>query len=232
MVSFVDAFKLPFSNFKKLAIGSLLYVVPILNILTGIFALGYVLRLTQNVVNHRVVLPDWDNLGELFMQGLKGMVITLIWFLPAVLVAFLLYFGGLTFAFMDVGYVILALAFLVITYFVPGALIALAMSSEFASGFSFRRIFNGVLTGRYFAAWLIALVVTAGLTYGSDFVSEILINIQSFNWLWAVISWIVQGVIAFVSLVISFTLYGGAWVGGNKSIRVGKQGRLRHSHRR
>jgi hypothetical protein len=63
----------------KLGIGVLVSVVPILNFA----ATGYMVQVTRNVINQQPdLLPDWDNFGQKFIDGLIIVVVSFIYSLP------------------------------------------------------------------------------------------------------------------------------------------------------
>lgn len=66
---------------NKLMIGVLLSFVPFLN-----FAVyGYSIQIARNVANDEVrPLPEWDDLGKLFMDGLRMVGVYLVYMLPAI----------------------------------------------------------------------------------------------------------------------------------------------------
>jgi len=69
---------------SKVAIGGLVSAVPILNFAS----MGYMLKVAQNVAqgNSRP-LPEWNDFGDHFMRGLYAFVITLVYFIPYILIA-------------------------------------------------------------------------------------------------------------------------------------------------
>lgn len=68
---------------KKIAIGGLVTLIPILNLV----ALGYAIRATQNIRQGREVpLPEWDDWGGDFVKGLLFVIAAIIWALPAIIV--------------------------------------------------------------------------------------------------------------------------------------------------
>lgn len=85
-VDFVKALRRPFSDTKKLFIGSLLGIIPIVNFTV----IGYTLTSTgiSKENGKRDGLPEWENYGDLFKKGLVAAIIGIILFLPAVLVLF------------------------------------------------------------------------------------------------------------------------------------------------
>ena len=62
------AFKRPFTDVKKLSIGALLYMVPTVNILTGLFSSGYLIECSKK--SKKGKLPEWDSWKKYFVNGL------------------------------------------------------------------------------------------------------------------------------------------------------------------
>lgn len=84
MIDIGRALQHPFQDqnwLSKLGIGALINIVPILN-----FAgTGYMVEHTDNVKKGAdVPMPNWDNLGNLFMLGLKLVVVFFIYALPII----------------------------------------------------------------------------------------------------------------------------------------------------
>ena len=79
---------------RKVAIGvglillGLLFMVVLIGFVPLIIVTGYTVLLIRNVMNGvEHPLPEWENWGELFMLGLKLMVIQLIWALPLIVLS-------------------------------------------------------------------------------------------------------------------------------------------------
>lgn len=67
---------------SKVAIGGLVSAVPILNFA----ALGYMLKVAENVARGSATpLPEWNEFGDHFMRGLYAVVISLVYFIPYIL---------------------------------------------------------------------------------------------------------------------------------------------------
>jgi hypothetical protein len=67
------------------------YIIPIVPL---IFVSGYILRIMRQAIEgQEVALPEWDDWGELTVDGLKAMVVYFTYFLPA-LIAFVVGFGA------------------------------------------------------------------------------------------------------------------------------------------
>ena len=69
---------------KKLLIGILVSIIPIVNIM----AIGYVVELVRNLLDDvDYPLPDWDHFGDYFLDGLKIIIGLLVYSLPIILLA-------------------------------------------------------------------------------------------------------------------------------------------------
>lgn len=64
---------------KKIGIGALVLLVPILNFA----AIGFAMDTLRNIYHGRETpLPTWDELGTLFVRGLLTVLVQLVWMLP------------------------------------------------------------------------------------------------------------------------------------------------------
>ena len=83
-MNFGKSFTYPFEDKEwvtKLLIGSLLSVIPFVNLATY----GYALRIVKNVADGvEQPLPNWDDLGDYFVKGLIATLGTLVYFLPVI----------------------------------------------------------------------------------------------------------------------------------------------------
>ena len=83
-VDYVKALKRPFSDTRKFLVGTILGMIPIVNLTV----IGYTLNSTGLAKNNgnRDGLPEWTNFVELFMKGLGTVAIGIIMLLPAGLI--------------------------------------------------------------------------------------------------------------------------------------------------
>ena len=81
-MDFETNFKKPFTDVKKLLIGILLSIVPVVNFL----AVGYMLETARKSMKKDTSLPEWEGWGDLFVKGLLSIVIEAIYFIPAAIV--------------------------------------------------------------------------------------------------------------------------------------------------
>ena len=215
MVNYGEAIKRPFKDIKKLSIGAVLYMVPLLSIITGLFASGYSLTAARTAVRRNFNLPEWQDWGTLFVNGLLAAIIGLIWFIPALIVwavvagtsiAAALQGGDVMAALgaMGIGVVIAGLLTLAIAYISPIAVLAYAETGKFSAGFNFGAILGKAFTGKWFVAWLVALIwsIVVGVI-GGLLSAALAITI--------VLPFVITGYISFITLVSSLTILGEAY---------------------
>lgn len=69
---------------KKVGIGALLLLV----VIGGFAVLGWGIEIARRVANkEEKQLPDWDNIGEFFVTGLKACLVGVIWSIPIGIIA-------------------------------------------------------------------------------------------------------------------------------------------------
>lgn len=72
----------------KVLVGGLLIWIPVVNFAV----IGYMLKVAEQVARGSMQpLPEWNDFGDLFMRGLYGLVIQLVYLLPAFVVYFLFF---------------------------------------------------------------------------------------------------------------------------------------------
>lgn len=90
-------------------VGGLLSFVPVVNFLV----FGYLLRLSREVTRSgRIVLPEWDDWGGLFIDGLKFAVVWLAYWLLPVLLAWAISEGIGMLGLGALSYLVVSLTFL------------------------------------------------------------------------------------------------------------------------
>jgi len=151
--------------FKKLGIGALISLVPILN-----FAwIGYILEIVRNVSDgHDLPLPGWENLGVKFKSGLIIFLAFFLYILPALLVFIL---PGIFFSVQgssngpdEVNWMIIigtclncffVIYVLAISFLYPAMMIRFSRLGTFRSCFQIKEISDLALRniGEYVIAW-------------------------------------------------------------------------------
>ncbi|MFH1332004.1 MAG: DUF4013 domain-containing protein [archaeon] len=222
MVDYTASLKKPFLDIKNLLIGVLLSIFPIIQW----FSLGYALECT-GLTKRKVPLnksPNWTDWGKLFANGFLTVAISIIYFLPA-LVIFLIGFASVLAAILRV---------VNFTDFITGnqAAISQAISQNVASimpnlVFAVPFLVIAVLFV-VLAAYVVQSAILNFLAYnsfgkafafgevfrraftGKYFVAWILVCLISlvailiFNW----IPWVGPAVMYFTANVISYTIFG------------------------
>lgn len=163
---------------NKVLIGGL-FVLASFFIIGAFFVFGYLARLVRNVINGvQHPLPEWDDLGEYFSEGLKLFAVALVYAIPLIVVvcvavvpAVIIGMGAnasdnealRSMAGMSAS-CIWCLMFplsLAMAVWMPGALLMVVVTGDFSAAFDFRRIMGFIRAniGNYilaFVVWLVA----------------------------------------------------------------------------
>jgi hypothetical protein len=153
---------------KKILIGGVVTLIPIVNFA----AFGYVVQIIRNVRDGQPLpLPEWDEFGQYFKDGLWVFLIFLVWSLPFILVGCLQGIGSSVLADNDdlIGVIsvcfgcLYALWGLVVAIVSPAILVRYAEVGEFMAGFRFGEIFGLISAnvGNYIIVLLLIGVVTS-----------------------------------------------------------------------
>lgn len=191
MIDIGRAIQHPFQDqnwLSKLGIGALINIVPILN-----FAgTGYMVEHANNVKHGPdVPMPKWDNLGNLFMQGLKLVVVFFIYALPIFALSCILMFtaGGIaavtqnsdeinSAAGAGIGIVSLALGCLSIVYAVfilyvyPAIFIQFARTKDIAACLRLGEIF--AIARKNSGDYIMIFLVLIGISLVFSIISSVL----------------------------------------------------------
>jgi len=198
MVNYGNAIKRPFTDFKKLIIGCALNIIPIVNL----FSAGYALNCGKTAMAKKKELPEWTNWGDLFVRGLFGLIISVIYFIPTLILLILTLGSGIITilttkeplsAIPSMGpLLIITLIVGILTAFIlPNGILGYVSKWKFGDAFKLGNIFKKSFRGVYLAAWLFSIIVL--LVLGSVF---------------ALIPIIGPPIGSFISMVISYTVIG------------------------
>ena len=157
----------------KILIGGLFYIAGFL-IIGWFFILGYVARTTRNVIaGHARPLPDWENLGDFFNEGLRLFGVALCVVLPMMMLAFgimipagilssidnegVAAIGGLMSGTIACLFVPISLA---VWFFMPAMLLFAIVEQRFGAAFEFGRIWAFIKQniGNYLLALVLYLI--------------------------------------------------------------------------
>lgn len=200
MVNYEEAVKKPFTDLKKLVIGIVLSIIPIVNLVVTGFAIE-----SSGVGKARPSknMPEWKDWWYLFIKGLAVVVIKIIYLIPAFVVILIgvgLAVGDIVSALAgtvitpelmsqirtgqappgelgmilrDNWYLILPTIMRVAPIFLVGLLLAVIASfltpmavlnyvknRRFSAAFDLGAVTRKALTGKYFMAWIVVIVLT------------------------------------------------------------------------
>lgn len=205
ITNYNEALKRPFTDVKKLIIGLILSVIPIVNFVVS----GYHLKCASSVMkktNKMYELPEWSNFLNLFLVGVISFVVSLVYFVPAILVAFIAGGRGVFYDITNLTYenlgfsaiVVVVLALLAL-YILPMALTKYSSKEKFLDAFRLGEILKVGLTWKYFSAWIFSAIVFIVLALVLSWIRFNIGNVEinlgnSFT--------------NFLALVIGFTLFG------------------------
>lgn len=187
MVNYSEAIKRPFSDIKKLLIGIIIQLIPIVNFL----AMGYQLKCAKLAMKKNYKLPEWTDWGDLFVKGLLAVIISLIFLIPVLIISVVI--GGaaifqLLSAPAEVAVtgaagttlIIVVLLSVIVSYFLPAAVISFIDKNKFSAAFNCPVIFKKVFTGSYFVTWLLIGIYGFAVSYILGFIPYVGAVISSF----------------------------------------------------
>lgn len=170
---FVKPFAFTFEDprwINKVLIGGLFYLLAFL--IVGIFFIfGYLARLARNVIAGVAhPLPEWDDLGEYFAEGLRLVGVVLLWMLPVFALVAVFIIPSIVASQMDnealrnisgcMTGAMWCLVFplsLAITIFLPAALLFTVVERRFGAAFEFGRIWAFIKAN--IGDYLLAIVI-------------------------------------------------------------------------
>ncbi|MBI2549491.1 DUF4013 domain-containing protein [Candidatus Woesearchaeota archaeon] len=214
----------PFSDAKKLGIGVLLSVIPLVNIITSIFVSGYLFYCAQTAMKKKKPLPEWKDWGDLAVKGILVFLIWIIYMLPLVVVAIILLGSTLLkigsmmvspaqeampMVAQVLGTIGFALVFLILLllltfYIIPAAILRFVAYGNWKSAFAIPEVFKEAFTGTYASAWFMAAFITLVLGVINGLLNFALMITM-------VLPFVVTAFISTVSGIITMTLFGQAY---------------------
>lgn len=158
---------------NKILIGGLFYLLGF--ILIGFFfILGYLARLARNIIaGVALPMPEWDDLGDYFGEGLRLVGVVIVWILPIVALVVLFVVPSIALSELDnevaqnvggcaagtVWCLIFPLS-LAVTFFMPASLLYAAVEQRFGAAFEMGKIWTFIKgnIGEYLLAIVIYFV--------------------------------------------------------------------------
>jgi len=158
----IDSLRYPLKNWVKLIILGVILMIPIVNLI----GLGYYLKTLRSTFEGSNMLPGFENVGELFVNGIKLLIVCLIYaIIPFIFFAFTSILGS----FFLVLTFISAMAISIFAFMGIGNMVY--YNNEISAAFRYREILEiiraiGVL--KYIFWWIILfLIVTiTGIVVG------------------------------------------------------------------
>ncbi len=86
-----NSMKYPSSDWKKIIILGVILIIPIVDFI----AIGYILRIIKSTIAGYDDLPEFDDLGELFIDGLKVLIVGIIYNIIPLIVILIGIFGSI-----------------------------------------------------------------------------------------------------------------------------------------
>ncbi len=165
----------------KVLVGGLFFLLSFILIGT-FFLMGYVARLVRNVIaGVQYPLPEWDDLGTYFSEGIKLFLVALAYILPLIVIAILV---GIPAAIMtdadneglrNIGGCLLGSVWclvlplgLGVTFFLPAATLMAVVHNRMGAAFEFRKIWAFIKAniGNYLLALVVYLVARFAAGFG------------------------------------------------------------------
>jgi hypothetical protein len=197
----------------KMLLGGLFGIIPIVNFVTG----GYGLQVINNVRGDRApVLPEWNDFGKMWVDGLKLFVIGLIYSIPIWLIGLVTgapaamigatsddpdLVGATIGAAACIGGLLSFVVGAFILFWMLGAITNFAVhDGDFGAAFQFGRIWNIVKNNIGKMVMAVIAAIVAGLIVG--LLAGVIGIIPCIGW---IIAWVISFVAAFyVLLVLSY----------------------------
>ncbi|MDD4878421.1 MAG: DUF4013 domain-containing protein [Candidatus Nanoarchaeia archaeon] len=170
-MDFETNFKKPFTDVKKLLIGILLSIFPVINF----FSMGYMLETAKRAMKKEQALPEWDNWGDLFVKGLLSIVIEALYFMPALILGAVFLWPAMKTSIPsliagqipDIAGVLTTTALsgmaaggilaLIALYITPSAIMHF-IRGKFGDAFSLGSVFRKAFKSQYAMAWLLFIL--------------------------------------------------------------------------
>lgn len=162
--SFNFAFRGQAAN-KKLILGGLFSLL-FFTVYYAFVVVGYAMHALCDALEGRdVKLPEWSDHKGLFNEGLVPCLIMLVYFSPCIILSFIeIQLGSLARSSAGIFGPIQLIILILISLFLPLALIRSVITGTFRSAFEFGKIVAFIKTnaGTYLTAWGLAMAVTFG----------------------------------------------------------------------
>lgn len=193
-----DSMKYPTSDWTKIIILAVILLIPIVNFI----GMGYVLRIIKGTLAGLDDLPDFDEVGELFIDGLKILVVGIVYAIPiwiiAAIIGFILslIFGATTSttyysadATAMIGGMIASYAVIIIVALIVGLIEIIGIvnmayyDGDLGAAFRFSDILNYIATigwGKYIITYIIIALIGMVITLVAGFIGILIFFVGIF----------------------------------------------------
>ncbi len=189
-----DSVKYPTSDWTKIIILAVILIIPIVNFI----GIGYVIRIIKGTLASLDDLPDFDEVGELFIDGLKVFVVGIVYAIPiwiisaiiGVIISLILPASTTTYvdttstallATMMDSYAALIVAAIIVGLIEIVAILNLAYyDGDLGAAFRFSEILNYISTigwGKYIITYIVIALICAVIMAVAGIVGALLIGI-------------------------------------------------------
>lgn len=177
----IESLKYPFNDLVKILILTIIMIIPIVNFI----GLGYYLRIIKSTLAGIDEVPEFDDLGELFIDGLKILVVGIVYMIvPIAIFAIAGLFSvpaatidyssgysyyvpfaamsGLSIVLMLIGFIV---EILVLLIYYPAIVNMALYDSEIGAAFRFSEILDRISAigwGSYIL-WIIAIIIATAI---------------------------------------------------------------------
>jgi hypothetical protein len=155
-----DSLKYPIKGWVKIIILGIILLIPIVNFI----GLGYYLRIIKSTLAGLDELPDFQGMGELFIDGIKILIISIIYaIVPLIFYTLPFIFPGPIF------FIIAVISAIIISIFAYMGIANMAYcDSEIGAAFRYREILDRIAVigwGKYILWWIVLMliIIVAGI---------------------------------------------------------------------
>jgi len=166
----VESLKYPLNDWTKILILTVISIIPIVNFMSG----GYSLRIIKSTLAGIEEVPDFDNLGELFIDGIKIIIVGIVYMIVPLIIYFVALLpimftndptslmSGLTIFILIIDFIL----FIIFALVLYPAIVNMALyDSEIGAAFRFSEVLDLIKAigwGNYIL-WIIAIIIATAI---------------------------------------------------------------------
>jgi hypothetical protein len=167
-----ESLKYPLSDWTKILILTIISIIPIVNFMSA----GYMLRIIKWTFAGMDEVPGFDDLGELFIDGIKILIVSIVYMIVPLIIYFVALLplmlsdpsnpsallSGITIVILLID-ILVAIIFALVLY--PAIVNMALYDSELGAAFRFSEILDRIKSigwGNYIL-WIIAIIITSAI---------------------------------------------------------------------